>query len=125
MLVDIERMDEIAKMICYRHRLLKTQLFLHTRMVAISDARFHFYLMCVDEGIRVCEIQRYCERWGYPVTHAAIIHGINKIRKYEQQMIDKGLYNSVRNFSRAQRAKERRLRKKLRNEKQHENQPQP
>lgn len=111
MLTDIERMDELARMICYRHRLLKKDLFLHTKLQTVVDARFHFYLLAMDEGFRVCDIQRYCERYGYPVAHAAVIYGINKIKSYEQKLIESGKFNSIRKFSREERAADRRLRK--------------
>lgn len=111
MITDVERMDELARMICYRHRLLKKDLFLHTKLQTIVDARFHFYLLCMDDGFRVCDIQRYCERYGYPVAHAAVIYGVNKIKKYEQILIESGRFNTVRKFSREERAADRRLKK--------------
>jgi hypothetical protein len=111
MITDVERMDELARMICYRHRLLKRDLFLHTKLQTIVDARFHFYLLAMDDGFRVCDIQRYCERYGYPVAHAAIIYGINKIKSYEQKLIESGKFNSIRKLSREERAFDRRLRK--------------
>lgn len=111
MLTEIERMDELARMICYRHRLLKKDLFLHTKLQTIVDARFHFYLLAMDEGFRVCDIQRYCERYGYPVAHAAVIYGINKIKSYENKLLESGQFNSIRKFSREERAADRRLRK--------------
>lgn len=111
MVTDVERMDELCRMICYRHRLLKNHLFLHTRLASIVDARFHFYMLCMDDGFRVCDIQRYCERYGYPVAHAAVIHGVNKIKKYEKELLDCGKFNTVRQFSREQRALDRRLKK--------------
>jgi hypothetical protein len=52
MLTDVERMDELARMICYRHRLLKKDLFLHTKLQTIVDARFHFYLLALVDTIR-------------------------------------------------------------------------
>ncbi len=111
MITDVERMDELARMICYRHRLLKKDLFLHTKLQAIVDARFHFYLLCMDEGFRVCDIQRYCERYGYPVAHAAVIYGVNKIKSYEKKLIESGKFNSIRKLSREERAFDRRLKK--------------
>ena len=111
MITDIERMDELARMICYRHRLLKKDLFLHTKLQTIVDARFHFYLLAMDDGFRVCDIQRYCERYGYPVAHAAVIYGVNKIKSYEQKLIESGKFNSIRKLSREERAFDRRLRK--------------
>jgi hypothetical protein len=111
MLTEIERMDELARMICYRHRLLKKDLFLHTKLQTIVDARFHFYLLAMDEGFRVCDIQRYCERYGYPVAHAAVIYGINKVKSYENKLIESGQFNSIRKFSREERAMDRRLKK--------------
>ena len=111
MLTEIERMDELARMICYRHRLLKKDLFLHTKLQTIVDARFHFYLLAMDEGFRVCDIQRYCERYGYPVAHAAVIYGINKVKSYENILIESGQFNSIRKFSREERAMDRRLKK--------------
>ena len=111
MITDVERIDELARMICYRHRLLKKDLFLHTRLSAIADARFHFYLLCIEDGFKVCDIQRYCERYGFPVAHSNIIYGVNKIKSYEKQLLDSGKFNSVRKFSRQERAEDRRLRK--------------
>ena len=111
MLTEIERMDELARMICYRHRLLKKDLFLHTKLQTIVDARFHFYLLAMDEGFRVCDIQRYCERYGYPLAHAAVIYGINKVKSYENKLIESGQFNSIRKFSREERAMDRRLKK--------------
>jgi hypothetical protein len=111
MIVDVEKMDELARMICYRHRLLKRDLFLHTRLAAIADARFHFYLLCIEEGFRVCDIQRYCERYNFPVAHSAVIYGVNKIKSYEKELIDSGKFNSIRKLSRRERAEDRRLKK--------------
>lgn len=86
--MQVTRADELEKVVrrvLYRHRLLKAQMFYNTRQRSISHARFHFFAMALDEGFKIWEIQRYCERYGYPVTAAAVTYGANKFRSIQDQ----------------------------------------
>lgn len=79
--MQITRADELEKVVrrvLYRHRLLKQQLFYNTRQRSIAYARHHFFAMAVEEGFKPWEIQRYCERYGWPVSPGAISYGIKK-----------------------------------------------
>jgi len=106
MITDVERMDDVARRVCYRHRIRKRDMFLNTRFAPVVSARQHFFLLCYDDGFRVCEIQRYCERYGFPVAFATVMHGINKIRDYEQALIKSGKHNTVRAKSIRERREE-------------------
>jgi hypothetical protein len=108
MITDVDKIDRIAKKIVYRHRIKKRDIFLNTKLFPVVSARYHFFTLCHDEGIRIVEIQRYCERYGYPIDHATIIRGINKIKKYEESLISNGSTNVVRAISKAELAKDKR-----------------
>lgn len=82
--MQITRADELEKVVrrvLYRHRLLKQQLFYNTRQRSIAYARHHFFAMAVEEGFKPWEIQRYCERYGWPVSPGAISYGIKKYKE--------------------------------------------
>jgi hypothetical protein len=40
----------------------------------------------------VCEIQRYCERYGYPIDHASVLYGIKKFKSNEKNVAN---YNKL------------------------------
>lgn len=110
MITDVEKMDDIARRVCYRQRIRKKDMFLNTRFSPVVNARQHFYALCADEGFRICEIQRYCERYGYPVEHSTVVYGIKKVKSYEQALIDAGKTNLVKVKSiRERRAENRAL----------------
>lgn len=92
MRTDVELIDVIAKKIVYRHRIKKLDMFRNTKAFPCSNARHHFYYLCYDAGIRVAEIQRYCERYGYPIDHASVIYGIKKYKKNENNLAN---YNKL------------------------------
>jgi chromosomal replication initiation ATPase DnaA len=106
MITDVEKMDDIARRVCYRQRIRKKDMFLNTRFAPVVNARHHFYTLCKDEGFRVSEIQRYCERYGYPVEHATVIHGIKKVKAFEEALIKAGKQNLVRTKSIRERREE-------------------
>ena len=92
MRTDVELIDVIAKKIVYRHRIKKLDMFRNTKAFPCSNARHHFYYLCYDAGIKVIEIQRYCERYGYPIDHASVIYGIKKYKKNENNLAN---YNKL------------------------------
>lgn len=105
MISDIEKIDKISRRICYRHRIRKRDMFLNTKLKPIVSARHHFYKLCKDEGIQIWEIQRYCERYGYPIGHPSILYGIKKITEFEQNQT--GTTNLVTAKSKQELARER------------------
>jgi hypothetical protein len=80
-------------------------MFLNTKLKPIVSARHHFYKLCKDEGVQVWEIQRYCERYGYPIGHPSILYGIKKITEFEQNQT--GTTNLVTAKSKQELARER------------------
>lgn len=92
MITNVELIDEIAMKIVYRHRLKKLDMFRNTKAFPVVNARHHFYYLCKDAGIRVCEIQRYCERYGYPIDHASVLYGIKKFKSNEKNVAN---YNKL------------------------------
>jgi hypothetical protein len=102
---DIDKIDRIARRICYRHRIRKKDMFLNTKASPVVSARHHFYTLCDLEGIKIWEIQRYCERYGYPIDHASILYGINKMKEFEQNQT--GTKNLVTALSKQELARER------------------
>lgn len=105
MISDVDKIDKISRRICYRHRIKKKDMFLNTKLKPIVSARHHFYKLCKDEGIQVWEIQRYCERYGYPIGHPSILYGIKKITEFEQSQT--GTTNLVTAKSKQELARER------------------
>jgi len=91
MITDVDLIDEIAKKIIYRHRIKKLDMFRNTKVFPVVNARHHFYYLCKGAGIKVCEIQRYCERYGYPIDHASVLYGIKKFKSNE---------NNIANYNR-------------------------
>lgn len=85
MIYDPEGMERVVRKVLYRNRLSKEQLFMNTKMRSIAYARYHFFYLAFEEGFRLYEIQRYCERYGWPVTQATIIYGINKFRNADNK----------------------------------------
>ena len=101
--MQVTRADELEKVVrrvLYRHRLLKAQMFYNTRQRSISYARFHFFSMALDEGFKIWEIQRYCERYGYPITASAVTYGANKFKDLQ------GQYALVRNLEKKTKAED-------------------
>jgi hypothetical protein len=92
MITNVELIDEIAKKIIYRHRIKKLDMFRNTKAFPVVNARHHFYYLCKDAGIKVCEIQRYCERYGYPIDHASVLYGIKKFKSNEKNVAN---YNKL------------------------------
>jgi hypothetical protein len=92
MITNVELIDEIAKKIIYRHRIKKLDMFRNTKVFPVVNARHHFYYLCKDAGIKVCEIQRYCERYGYPIDHASVLYGIKKFKSNEKNVAN---YNKL------------------------------
>lgn len=80
-------------------------MFLNTKLKPIVSARHHFYKLCKDEGIQIWEIQRYCERYGYPIGHPSILYGIKKITEFEKSQT--GTKNLVTALSKQELARER------------------
>lgn len=105
MISDIEKIDKISRRICYRHRIRKRDMFLNTKLRPVVSARHHFYKLCKDEGIQIWEIQRYCERYGYPIGHPSILYGIKKITEFEKNQT--GTTNLVTAKSKQELARER------------------
>jgi len=102
---DIDKIDRIARRICYRHRIRKKDMFLNTKAFPIVSARHHFYALCDKEDVKIWEIQRYCERYGYPIDHASVLYGINKMKEFEKNQ--KGTTNLVTAKSKQELARER------------------
>lgn len=92
MITNVELIDEIAKKIIYRHRIKKMDMFRNTKAFPVVNARHHFYYLCKDAGVKVCEIQRYCERYGYPIDHASVLYGIKKFKSNEKNVAN---YNKL------------------------------
>jgi len=105
MISDVEKIDRISRRICYRHRIRKKDMFLNTKLSPIVSARHHFYALCESEGIKLWEIQRYCERYGYPIDHSSILYGIKKIKEFEKNQT--GTTNLVTAKSKQELARER------------------
>lgn len=105
MISDVDKIDRISRRICYRHRIRKKDMFLNTKLKTIVSARHHFYKLCSDEGIQLWEIQRYCERYGYPIDHASVLYGIRKMTEFEENQT--GTTNLVTAKSKQELARER------------------
>lgn len=56
--------------------------------------------MALDEGFKIWEIQRYCERYGYPVTASAVTYGAKKFKELQ------GEYALVRNLNKQTKSEE-------------------
>jgi hypothetical protein len=84
---EAELIDEVARKVLYRHRIKKMDMFRNTKRQACSHARHHFYFACHKAGIKIAEIQRYCERYNYPIDHASIIYGIKKFKRLEEDIL--------------------------------------
>ena len=113
MITDVDAMDLIARKVCYRHRIRKRDIFLNTRFHPVVRARQHFYFLLDEAGFKISEIQRYCERYGYPVDHATVIYGIKKLKEYEQQLIKAGKKNLVTGLSLIEQRQEQRAIKQM------------
>ena len=105
MISDVAKIDRLSRRICFRHRIKKKDMFLNTKLKTIVSARHHFYKLCKDEGIQGWEIQRYCERYGYPIDHASVLYGIKKMTEFEQNQT--GTTNLVTAKSKQELARER------------------
>ena len=113
MITDVDAMGLIARKVCYRHRIRKRDIFLNTRFHPVVRARQHFYFLLDEAGFKISEIQRYCERYGYPVDHATVIYGIKKLKEYEQQLIKAGKKNLVTGLSLIEQRQEQRAIKQM------------
>jgi hypothetical protein len=80
-------------------------MFLNTKAFPIVSARHHFYALCDKEDVKIWEIQRYCERYGYPIDHASVLYGINKMKEFEENQT--GTKNLVTALSKQEIARER------------------
>lgn len=113
MITDVDAMDVIARKVCYRHRIRKRDIFLNTRFHPVVRARQHFYFLLHEAGFKISEIQRYCERYGYPVEHATVIYGIKKMKEFEQELIKAGKKNLVTGLSLIEQRQEERAIKQM------------
>ena len=113
MITDVDAMDVIARKVCYRHRIKKKDIFLNTRFHPVVRARHHFYFLLHEAGFKTSEIQRYCERYGYPVDHPTVLYGIKKMKQYEQDLIKAGKKNLVTGLSLIEQRQEARAIKQM------------
>lgn len=113
MITDVDRMDEIARRVCYRHRIRKKDIFLNTRFSPVVMARHHFFFLCYAEGFKVPEIQRYSERYGYPVEYPTVMYGVRRMEQYEKDLIKAGKKNLVRGLSLIEQRQEQRAIKQM------------
>jgi hypothetical protein len=113
MITDVDAMDLIARKVCYRHRIRKRDIFLNTRFHPVVRARQHFYFLLDEAGFSMSEIQRYCERYGYPVESPTVYHGIRRMKEYQEKLISEGKKDLVTGLSLIEQRQEQRALKQM------------
>jgi hypothetical protein len=83
--------EKYVDKVCSIYGITREKLFIRSRVAHVNEPRYLLYYLCLNRGMRMCELMDLLEQNGLKVFNTSIYHGlkmVDKMRLMDRDMRD-------------------------------------